>query len=59
MATADEPRLAEPDADRIDSLQIQAHPIALTPGREGTHFEPGIYKGRSMAVFTSGGDSSG
>lgn len=28
-------------------------------GREGTSIAPQIYKGRTMAVFTSGGDASG
>lgn len=33
--------------------------IVPTAGREGAVIAPRSYKGRSMAVFTSGGDASG
>lgn len=33
--------------------------IVPTAGREGVAIAPRFYKGRSMAVFTSGGDASG
>lgn len=33
--------------------------LVLETGREGSNIEHLSYKGRSMAVFTSGGDSSG
>ncbi|CAK5058392.1 unnamed protein product [Meloidogyne enterolobii] len=39
-----------------------AHPEAIpsqTGGLEGSRMEPGCFAGKSMAVFTSGGDSSG
>lgn len=59
MATANEPRLAEAYVDKVDTLQVHALPLIQTPGREGSHIEHLLYKGCSMAVFTSGGDSSG
>ncbi|KAI1730629.1 phosphofructokinase domain-containing protein [Ditylenchus destructor] len=64
MATADEPKLDDEDHDKPQSkmsmgLEVHTGPISQEPGREGSHIEQMLYKGRSMAVFTSGGDSSG
>lgn len=69
MATSIEPSLAEEDLDKhldiINTLSVdagisaKAAQISLTPGLEGTYIPPLYYRGRSMAVFTSGGDSSG
>uniref|UniRef100_A0A7E4W9K3 ATP-dependent 6-phosphofructokinase n=1 Tax=Panagrellus redivivus TaxID=6233 RepID=A0A7E4W9K3_PANRE len=38
---------------------IRSDSIVPTVGREGTEIERLLYRGRSMAVFTSGGDSQG
>lgn len=64
MATADEPKLDDEDQDKPQpkmsmGLEVHTGPISQEPGREGSHIEQMLYKGRSMAVFTSGGDSSG
>lgn len=69
MATAEEPTLVEDESDKhtdmVNTLSVnagiskKAAQISLTPGREGTYIPPLYYRGRSMAVFTSGGDSSG
>ncbi|CAD5234066.1 unnamed protein product [Bursaphelenchus xylophilus] len=40
-------------------FNINADPIVPITGREGDTLKPLMYSGRSMAVFTSGGDSSG
>uniref|UniRef100_A0AAF5RTN2 ATP-dependent 6-phosphofructokinase n=4 Tax=Wuchereria bancrofti TaxID=6293 RepID=A0AAF5RTN2_WUCBA len=40
-------------------LSIRSDSIVPSAGREGTSIAPQIYKGRAMAVFTSGGDASG
>ncbi|KAH7723923.1 6-phosphofructokinaseliver type-like protein [Aphelenchoides avenae] len=60
--TSDEPPVTD-DAlgiqrDQAAKLQI-AQEIATQAGREGAHIEHNLYRGRSMAVFTSGGDSQG
>jgi hypothetical protein len=44
--------------DKARKLQIQTTLIPET-GREGAEIESLAYIGRSMGVFTSGGDSSG
>lgn len=66
MATSDDPKLADEDGDKPMAhrasalgLEVNTAPLSMAPGREGSHIEQMLYRGRSMAVFTSGGDSSG
>ncbi len=73
MATDDELHLQNvdeaEDADDVTNIVKQGRflphqatlstPIVPKEGKEGAHIESLLYKGRSMAVFTSGGDSSG
>lgn len=40
-------------------LKIRQESIIPIMGKEGADIERLLYKGRSMAVFTSGGDSQG
>uniref|UniRef100_A0A915EQ10 Uncharacterized protein n=1 Tax=Ditylenchus dipsaci TaxID=166011 RepID=A0A915EQ10_9BILA len=60
MEKVDDIHLADQDLDKHDVIQdavcLQVHtgPLALTPGKEGTYIEHLLYKGRAMAVFTSG-----
>ncbi|VDK84040.1 unnamed protein product [Onchocerca ochengi] len=44
---------------RINLTELRSDSIVPSAGREGITIAPGTYKGRSMAVFTSGGDASG
>ncbi|VBB29938.1 unnamed protein product [Acanthocheilonema viteae] len=45
----------------MKQMKSSIRPDSIVPsaGREGTSIAPQIYKGRTMAVFTSGGDASG
>lgn len=45
--------------ERARRLNIRTDSIVPTAGREGADIERLLYQGRSMAVFTSGGDSQG
>ncbi|MCP9257259.1 ATP-PFK [Dirofilaria immitis] len=47
------------DMHRLNLSRFRSDSIIPSAGREGTSIAPQIYKGRSMAVFTSGGDASG
>lgn len=49
----------DPDTETAENLNSNALNFGQTLGREGSHIEHLLYKGISMAVFTSGGDSSG
>jgi 6-phosphofructokinase 1 len=46
-------------AEKARKLKIRQESIVPTIGKEGSDIERLLYKGRSMAVFTSGGDSQG
>lgn len=50
-----------PVAAGINRLKFSMRADSIVPsvGREGTSITPQIYRGRAMAVFTSGGDASG
>lgn len=61
-----DPKLSDQDSDKQadfaannSTLSATAAHIELTPGREGAYISPLFYRGKTMAVFTSGGDSSG
>lgn len=41
---------------RLDSRKYS---VMATPGREGQQIQAGVYAGRAIGVFTSGGDSQG
>ncbi|VDM95049.1 unnamed protein product [Thelazia callipaeda] len=51
--------LSGANSQRPHMLGSRDDTIVSTAGREGTAIAPQLYKGRSMAVFTSGGDASG
>lgn len=54
----DDIALSSADMNQMKFL-VQSDSIVPSAGREGTSIAPQIYKGRTMAVFTSGGDASG
>lgn len=47
------------NANMNQKLSMRSDSIVPSAGREGTSIVPQIYRGRTMAVFTSGGDASG
>lgn len=59
MASVKKQLLLEADVEIVDNMQSHELSLVQTLGREGSHIEHLLYKGSSMAVFTSGGDSSG
>ena len=66
MEEPDEPSHLQDDlaplrisAEKAKRLKIRQESIVPTMGKEGNDIERLLYKGRSMAVFTSGGDSQG
>lgn len=48
-----------PSAANRRKMFTKLESIAHEVGREGDHLERGAHTGRSLAVFTSGGDSQG
>uniref|UniRef100_A0A1I7YBF3 ATP-dependent 6-phosphofructokinase n=1 Tax=Steinernema glaseri TaxID=37863 RepID=A0A1I7YBF3_9BILA len=67
MASEEPPLVVEDDIAPLpgapgsarDRFAFRTDSIVPVVGREGTDIERLLYKGRSMAVFTSGGDSQG
>lgn len=61
---AEEPPFKSIDEEQLQNataakFNIGTAPIVPITGREGDELKPMSYAGRAMAVFTSGGDSSG
>ncbi|VDO57351.1 unnamed protein product, partial [Onchocerca flexuosa] len=48
-----------PLSTEMRRINLRSDSIIPSAGREGITIAPETYKGRSMAVFTSGGDASG
>ncbi|XP_053383138.1 ATP-dependent 6-phosphofructokinase, muscle type-like isoform X3 [Mercenaria mercenaria] len=51
--------MASPQREPPRRLDSRKYSVMATPGREGQQIQAGVYAGRAIGVFTSGGDSQG